>query len=296
MQKTILSNIRDWLKKPFPFYETFAQKIVIPVFLAFLVMFLIILIYPYKLSSEIYLKVLSYGFIAFFVTSVLNIILPILFPTLFASEKWNIQKTLFYIFLSVIMIGLVNALFKYNFDNSTTNTTTLNFIFSVLIKTFLIGILPIIIQVFFAERFLYKRNHIKALEIINELNKRKNLKQHNDNSIYTFAKNSRDEITIAEEKLFYIKAEGNYCTLFYEKESILKKHLIRSSLKEVELVIMNPNTFVRCHKSYIINLNKVINITGNAKGYVFYLDKIDKKIPASRNLSKSLISRFKRAN
>ncbi len=41
---------------------------------------------------------------------------------------------------------------------------------------------------------------------------------------------------------------------------------------------------IRCHKSYIVNLNKVNRISGNAKGYKLQIDELDFLIPVSRSL------------
>lgn len=295
MQKSLLTNIRKWLNRPFPFYETYKQKLVMPIILALLIMLVLIILNPSENTDVLpkqFFKVFAYGFITFFSTAFFNIILPEIFPQVFETEKWNVQKTLIFIFLSVVAIGITNAIFAFKFDNPNNNPHILPFLIAVLNKTAAIGFFPTIILVFYGERSLYKKNHLRALQIIKELNKEKQTKQRQTNT-YSFAKNTKDEIKISENKLLYIKSEGNYCLLFYKKKTIILKHLIRSSLKEIEQILSNSDHFLRCHKSYIINLRKIYDVTGNAKGYIFHLNEPEYKIPASRNLSKSLIKNIK---
>jgi len=92
--------------------------------------------------------------------------------------------------------------------------------------------------------------------------------------------------------LLYIKADGNYCTIFYKEENSVNKKMLRSSLKNIENKVKSDEKIIRCHKSYIINMSKVTNMTGNARGYNFFLNEIDYAIPVSRNFPKSLLKKL----
>ncbi len=296
MQKPLLTNIKKWLRRPLPFYENYKQKIAIPILLSLLVMIGIIILNPSE-NMDMFLKqildVFKYGFIIIFISLIFSLILPEVFSNIYNAEKWNVQKTLVLFLVTVLTIAISITVFAYFFDNPN-NKHFFPFFFTILIRSITLSFFPIVLLVFYSERILYRKNHLRAIEIIDELKTNQQIEQkQTKNVIYTFAKNTNDEIIITENELLYIKAEGNYCLLVYVKESNLLKHLIRSSLKEIEQFIRKSDHFLRCHKSYIINLNKISDITGNAKGYTFYLNESEHKIPASRNLSKSLIKRIK---
>lgn len=296
MQKSLLTNIKKWLCRPLPFYENYKQKIVIPILLSLLVMTGIIILNPSE-NMDMFLKqmfdVFKYGFIIIFISLIFSLILPEVFPNIYNTEKWNVQKTLVLFLVTVLTIAISITVFAYFFDNPN-NKHFSPFFFTILIRSIALSFFPIVFLVFYSERILYRRNHLHAIEIINELKTNQQTEQkQTKNVIYTFAKNTKDEIKITENELLYIKGEGNYCLLVCKKKSILIKQLIRSSLKEIEQVISNSDHFLRCHKSYIININKISDVTGNAKGYIFHLNEPEYKIPASRNLSKSLIKRIK---
>lgn len=293
MQRNYLTNIQKWLEKPFPFYETYQQKIFIPIALTFFVMVGIIL-FNWTTNYDVLWKqignVLTYGSIVIFISLIFSLVLPEIFPNVFHAEKWNVLKTLVSFTLAILAIGLAITLFAYNFDNQN-NIPFISFFTAVIVRSVLLSFFPIIIMVFYFENLLHKRNHIEALKMIDEINKEKPDKDQNQT--FTFAKNTKDEIQINEHDLYYIKAEGNYCNVVYSSGLEFSHKLIRSSLKEIEMCINQSGNFIRCHKSYIVNLSKISNVTGNARGYLFHLANYNDKIPGSRNLSKSLIDKIK---
>ena len=85
----------------------------------------------------------------------------------------------------------------------------------------------------------------------------------------------------------FIKSDGNYSTVYLKKGDELRKKMIRNTLKSLENELINMEKIVRCHKSYIVNLNKVKQVTGNARGYNFILEGLEMTIPVSRNFPKS---------
>ncbi len=299
MQTSLITNITKWLNQPFPFYENYKQKVFIPVLLSLLVMAGIIILTPYK-NADIFFKqiidVFKYGSIVIFISLIFSLALPEIAPKIFNSETWNIKKTLVLLLLSIVTIAISITVFVYFFDNPN-HKHFYFYVVRIFVRSITLSFLPIIILVFYFERLLHRKNYLRAIEIIDELKTNRHVKPNrHKKAIYTFAKNTKDEIKIPEHELFYVKAQGNYCLLIYKQQSNLMKQLIRSSLKDIEEIISTSNHFLRCHKSYIVNLDKVSNITGNAKGYTFYLDETESTIPASRNLSKSLIKRIKTTN
>ena len=94
---------------------------------------------------------------------------------------------------------------------------------------------------------------------------------------------NKTTLNINTEAIIFIKAEGNYVTVF-EKN---KKYLIRSSLKKI-LEQNKQSELIRCHKSYIVNPRKIKSISGNSKGYKISLLDYDYEIPASVGMGKAL--------
>ena len=285
-------KIKTWLNKPFPFYETYRQKLITPLLFGLFIMLFLVIFNPSHNTDfvrEQFMRVFAYGFITIFIMSFYNAVLPLVFPNVFDVEKWNVKKTIVFLLFTIISIGLSNGLFAFQFDNPNNNSHLFSFLLSVLVKTLTIGILPTIMFVFYMEKSLYKRHQLLALETIAKINKEKNRDQKNSEKIIITFPDTKEKVVIEYNDLYCIKAEENYCIYYFKKDNRVEKIMVRSSLKKIEQEFIKSEKIIRCHKSYIINLNTVSDITGNARGYFFSIKDINFKIPGSRNLSKALI-------
>ena len=64
------------------------------------------------------------------------------------------------------------------------------------------------------------------------------------------------------------------------------------TIKQIEEQLKNYGFFVRCHRAYIINMNHIDSIEGNAKGYKLQLLNVSKEIPVSRTYIQVLKERI----
>lgn len=79
----------------------------------------------------------------------------------------------------------------------------------------------------------------------------------------------------------YVKSDNNYLEIFVKD----KKHLTRNSMEKFLEEIEDPN-FVRVHRSFTINLNKIQAVTGQ------YLMIDNQKIPISRKHKSELLEKL----
>lgn len=113
----------------------------------------------------------------------------------------------------------------------------------------------------------------------------------------TTALHIRDEydkltLTLPPSNLLLLKAEDNYVQLFYLNGTTVKKELIRSSLKKLEPQLSGLG-FSRSHRSYVVNLSRVILFKKNAKGHYLLIDGLeDVSIPVSTSYLPDFVQRF----
>jgi hypothetical protein len=285
MQLNILRNIIEWLNKPFPFFETFKEKIAVPFYIGISVMLILILFNPSRNFDHFdiqMLKIFAYAFIAFGVSFIFNAALPIIFSQFFDIDRWCIWKTIVFTLGKFLTIGAINAVFAFYFDNPSGNIHFVSFLFSILYHTFIVAFIPVVLFIFWLEKRFYKKHYQIALKADKELHEHFNVVSSNTNF-------EHDGLTVPLNSIYYVKSDGNYSSIFFEKDNTISKTLLRITLKEIEEKVATKNILVRCHKSYIVNLQKVIKVEGNARRYNFYLDKLNDAIPVSRSLSKSII-------
>ncbi|WP_299620263.1 LytTR family DNA-binding domain-containing protein [uncultured Tenacibaculum sp.] len=77
---------------------------------------------------------------------------------------------------------------------------------------------------------------------------------------------------VYEEDIFYCKSEGNY-TMFYTKNDRI---VVSKPIKMME-ELLSKNVFIRCHKSYLVNKNHVIQYNKNG----LLIINEDHKVPVS---------------
>ena len=88
-------------------------------------------------------------------------------------------------------------------------------------------------------------------------------------------------VKVKEEEILYIEAKGDY-VLF---KTVEKGHIVHSTMKKVEEKL-NPARFLKVHRSFIINLDHVVDIEDSS------LVINQKVIPISRSNKEALLTRI----
>jgi hypothetical protein len=101
------------------------------------------------------------------------------------------------------------------------------------------------------------------------------------------------KITVMLENLLYIESADNYVTIHYLNKSKISHFLIRNSLKWMEENLTKESPLVRCHRSYIVNLDKVKVLRKNKGGIFMELDAVDTPdIPVSNSYYEQVMVKF----
>ena len=132
---------------------------------------------------------------------------------------------------------------------------------------------------------------LRNAESINEI--LRNKKHSSGESLTLEDENNHRKVFVTLESLLYIRAADNYIDIYYIKESDKITHeLIRNSLANIEKSFEHTKLLFRCHKSFIVNLNMVMSVTGNTAGYKLKLKDTDTLIPVSRKLNNRIVEIF----
>jgi|ERR1035437_3652172 hypothetical protein len=101
------------------------------------------------------------------------------------------------------------------------------------------------------------------------------------------------KISIMLENLLYVDSADNYATIHYLNKSKLSHYLIRNSLKWMEENLTKDSPLVRCHRSYIVNLDKVKVLRKTKEGIFLELDTDNTPdIPVSKTYYERVMSKF----
>jgi len=177
------------------------------------------------------------------------------------------------------LISLVNFLYVYFLSNYN-NIDIAKVFYQVFGSTFLISFFPLIGLVFYKQNNLLKK-YLTETETINNSIEQKQSKT----KITIFGKGKNEKYEIDLKKLLFIKSQGNYCEIFIIDS--LKPIVVRISLLQIKEQLKETKTY-KCHRSYIVNIDNISKVSGNAQGLRLHFNSIEESVPVSRNLSKEI--------
>lgn len=118
-----------------------------------------------------------------------------------------------------------------------------------------------------------------------------------DDKITLFDNSGALKLSVRASDLFYIESDDNYIKVWYaDSKGEMKAYMLRCRLKTVEQSFKGTS-LVRCHRQYIVNLDKV-KILRKEKD-VYYMDLDNEAavpLPVSRTYSEDVVSRFLKEN
>ena len=79
------------------------------------------------------------------------------------------------------------------------------------------------------------------------------------------------KLSIKNDYVFYIESADNYVNIFYEKNGKMTHSMVRTTLKILEETL-RPQGFMRCHRSYLINVKKIKIVRKERDGFYIDLD------------------------
>lgn len=235
----------------------------------------------------------GYGLITTLCGFVLRFIIFKSFPKYHNETTWNVGKEILSIMMLILMIAAGNVVFSnFAFDLKNGLVSFLGMLLAVMI----IGVFPATFGVML-NYIIQLKKYNQPIVIQHHTPEVVELQQISENKIQNavpvklIAENEKDSIELTTESLYFIESSDNYSTVFYEKSGKLHKELLRSSLTRLESQISSKN-IVRCHRSFIVNLDKVEKVTGNAQGYKLHLKAPELLVPVARKYSE-IVERLK---
>jgi DNA-binding LytR/AlgR family response regulator len=60
--------------------------------------------------------------------------------------------------------------------------------------------------------------------------------------------------------------------------------LIRNTISAIEEQLKTHHPLIfRCHRGYMVNIRKILSVSGNAQGFKLFLEGVTETIPVSRS-------------
>lgn len=279
------------LNKEYPAPEASERSIITSLLFGLFIGLFLVLFEPFDINTLQYeyktLKFLFFGFITAFVMLIFRYVLPLLWPEVFSDRHWKIKHEILFFLIILFFIANLNGLY-INYLNSL-KFSWKNY-FWIIQVTMMLGSIPIC--------FLVLINYNRMLKKYMQEGKQLQVKSTSKKASFTIKiplETNQEYLIIDAETLLYIEADGNYIAVIEDKGHDLSKNLYRISLSRVE-DHLNTDHILKCHRSFIVNLNKVTHIKGNAQGFKLTLANCSMVVPVSRKFVPIFKSYFSQKN
>ena len=105
--------------------------------------------------------------------------------------------------------------------------------------------------------------------------------------------NGNLKLSVKLDNLYYIKAEDNYINVYYQRNGAIASYMLRCKMKTIEDNCVDSSSLMRCHRSYIVNIDKVSVLHNEADGFIIDFEKegLD-SIPVSKTYSNRVLEAF----
>jgi hypothetical protein len=201
------------------------------------------------------------------------------------SKKFEINYGQYsiWILVEIISMAAVYSVFaKYILDDA----REFMHIIKVTVKnTILVLLIPyIVLWLYFAYR-----EKTKQLEEISHIG---GIKVNPDIMVPFYDEKGKLKLSVVLDDILYIEASDNYVSVYYMLSNKISKYMVRNTLKNLDTKLKKVG-FIRCHRSYLVNFNKVKVLKREKEGLYLVLNVDGEMIlPVSKTYVSSIIESF----
>lgn len=204
----------------------------------------------------------------------------------------KISKYHFYQLLSIIaFMSVVVSLLLFSFP---LREISFNMLISLSLIVFASFMMPFFGIIIYVETIILKKYQAMS-EIANfELMEiRQNLRPI-DNIVEIQSEKTSAKLQFNINDLIAAEAQGNYCMFYFRSGDLIQRRIIHISLKLLENQLARYRQIMRCHKSFIINIHRVVEVKGNSRGYILHFHPDIEPMPISRSYQKKVMDLIRR--
>lgn len=217
-----------------------------------------------------------FGGITFVMHFIFLIIIPQAMPQHFKFDKTEREPADFLVLLIWVFTSVA-----YTFYLRYVGKTPLTFY--IVFKILLINAFPVIaLRINYTLKSLMRKNdYLKA-----KLDEKNNSPDTNpvdmQDTISFISDNKADVLRLSVMDVLLIKSAENYIEVLWCENEVVKRQLIRNTLKNIELLLESYTNFVRCHRTSIINMSQVAGSNVRQGQLILKLNHLKEEIPVSR--------------
>lgn len=268
------NSIFKILQQPYPDDDSVGEIVKTSVYTGLIVFLVLYSFRPFNLgyAGRIFTDSIGFGAISFVAVFVYQIFVKYVLGIKKDRETWHFWKWIVDTIILILFISLGNVLYaNIAFDQD------INFvsIIGMIRGTFLIAIFPILI-------FGWLRMS-KSLSRYEKLAAKTKLHEGDPNTDIGSinVESAGKKLQIIPSQVLFVEAMQNYVILHLAEATDVEKITVRTTLKNTEESLL-PFGIVKTHRSFLVNKNKIVSVSGNAQGLKLKLPHTSFEVPVSR--------------
>ena len=234
---------------------------------------------PFGIDSydgpHLWLLCLGFGAITYVMSVIFNFIVTDVLGFRGDTPSWKLKHWIFTMILLIVWIAAGNYIYSLILMGK--NYFHWQEFLAMLYGTAIIGVFPVAFYGFINQNRLEKRN----TDLAREMSVTSHKSDHEVEFVITSTRQD-EKIRVSKSTFRYAQAMQNYVRLYLCTDGSAQQEIIRLSLTSLEDQ-MKDTQIVRCHRSYVVNLDAVEEVSGNAQGLRLLLRGIDEEVPVSRS-------------
>lgn len=281
-------KIVRFLKQHFPFFIDFRNAVQAPKAICIL-SFLFILIAGKMLTVEGQ-SISSFAFIILFMLFgsqfIWRFAIPFSYKRGFKDSEWTVGKEILWLTLELLTSISLCYILLYKIWNIPSGDYLDKALNNAIKTVVALQVLLIPLSVYIKKELVLQDFLSKAMKLNMILLQKRYISVPSipefKEAVFTSNDNHGD-LKVNIENLLFVQVTDNYVEIQYNSENSIKKSILRNTLKSVQESLSETPYLFQCHRSYIINLKKVVSVSGNSRGYMVIMEGCSNKIPVSRN-------------
>ena len=238
----------------------------------------------------------AFGYtVAFFVIAVIVVVISKRALYFRSANDMTYLEYMLWCFGEVCVIALLYTAFTIEGESfGIIETDNIKFVpllaQSIIITLVCLGIPYIISGLYFALED--KNNTIRLMNYSNVVSDEQ-VPLHKEKRINLTDNNGAIKFSINSDNLYFLESDDNYIQVWYiNTDGEMKQYMLRCKLKTIEESFTDSG-LVRCHRKYVVNIDKVATLRFEGGGYFIDLDRkgLD-PIPVSKSYEETVLSRF----
>ncbi len=282
-------------RTPYPSMIRPWKAIVVPAAIIFLILGLLQPFGIGHLETSAWSVAAVSALIAAGASTVSHLLLPALFPAWYDERRWTIGKETLHLSAMFLLIAFGVCLWVAWLADI---RPSVRLFFIALLWVLVLSIFPTVLFMLWNQNLLLKRNLREARELDNTLSahhKPAQAETPQPQATLALPNGTKDVVQLPAHRFLYAEAEGNYVKLHSLPEAggSPTMQLVRITMKQAEENAAACPAIIRCHRAFLVNLEKVVKVDGNQQGYRLHLEGCKDEVPVSRAYAKKLREKLK---